>query len=75
MLTLRRGMGVLSQNADMLKIGREGVGELNHRANIAVEYLNLSKTTEFVPQSCPNTTKYISYDNKKAYLDDLKLVV
>ena len=74
MLTLRRGMGVLSQNADMLKIGREGVGEY-HRANIAVKYLNLSKTSEFFPQSCPNTTKYISYDNRKAYLDDLKLVV
>ena len=59
--------------------------ELKHRASIAVKYFKLSKkkkTNDFVLESCPNfleysskAPKYIPYDDKFAYFDDLKCVV
>ena len=42
LLTLWREVGGLSQKADMLTLIREGVGELKHRASIAIKYLKLS---------------------------------
>ena len=37
------GVGDLSQNADMLTLWREGVGDLKRKRSIAVKYFNLSK--------------------------------
>ena len=42
LLTLWRGVGGLSQNADMLTVWREEVGEFNNRASIAAKYFKLS---------------------------------
>ena len=38
---LEGGWGVLSQNADMLTLGRERVGELKHRASICGQILEV----------------------------------
>ena len=38
--TLESGGGGLSQTTDILTLGREGVGELKYRVNIAVKCLN-----------------------------------
>ena len=53
LLTLWRGLGGLSPNANMLTLCGERVGELKHGASIAVKYLKLHSTNEFLLDSCP----------------------
>ena len=53
------GGGGLSQNAGMLTLWWEGVGELKHEASIIVKYLNLSMNYALISMNAAPTPQNI----------------